>query len=202
MTFALTALTSARLHNVNIRSEQHGKDVVPAVDLKLSIDAANGMLDQFDDQLRGMLYHRAAPAPDGTQPGLDGVDEISDVPNLRAPLLQGPFKWGKDFTGYTLTIDYGTGGKSNIELAQCLVNQIAFEPKEGGTVSISWRLQCAKGLDEKVLGKLATLVQHDVQIMLEPPTLADDLVSTAAAPDVGDPPAQQTPEEALAATAS
>jgi hypothetical protein len=196
MTFALAALTSARLHNVNIRSELHGKETHPAVDLKLSIDAANGMLDQFDPELYTMLYTKRAAAGDGTQQELDGVDAISPFPNLRAPLLQGPFKWGKDFSGYTLTIDYGTGGKANIELAQCLVNQIAFEPKEGGTVSISWRLQCAKGLDEKVLGKLATLVQHDVQIMLDPPTLADDLVSAAA--DVG---GQITPEEALAATA-
>ena len=55
MNFNLTK-TSAKLNSFNIRAEKHGEENVPAGDLKLSIKAANTILDIFDPKLREALY--------------------------------------------------------------------------------------------------------------------------------------------------
>jgi hypothetical protein len=206
MTFALTTTTPAKIDSVNCRSELNGKEQSPAVDLKISFDAPNSILAMFDGWLLTALYHKsdAPPAPDA-QASLDGVEEVSDVPNLRMPFLTSPLKWGKEYSGYELVIDYGLGGKSNVVLSNCEVNNVQLAPKEGGTVTTTVRVQCSKGLTEKVLGKLATLVQHDVQILLTAPEVAPDLVEHPPKDgpwpfgDKGDKNAPaKTPEQALA----
>jgi hypothetical protein len=204
--FSLDTTTPAKLASVNCRSELHGKEAVPAVDLKFTFDQPNSILSAFDPWLLTSLYHRAEtakPAADA-QGTLEGVEEVSDVPNLRMPLLSQPLKWSAEFTGYELLIDFGLGGKSNIVLPDCAVNNIAFECKEGGTVTTSMRVQCTNGLTEKVLGKLATLVQHDVHIKLVAPTVIQDTVGDGPWPfgDKGEKNApatgERTPEQALA----
>ena len=187
MTFELLTPTAAKLTSVNCRSEMHGKDAVPAVDLRLAFDAPNSVLSMFDGWLLSALYHRAGPdQPSDPQGQIEGVEAISDVPNLRMPHLASPVRWSKEYTGYELTFDFGIGGKSNITLTDCQVNSVQFAPKEGGTVEVGVRVQCSKGLTEKILGKLATLVQHDVQFTLRAPEVAQEQIE------------QRTPEEALA----
>lgn len=187
MTFELLSPTAAKLSSVNCRSEMHGKDAVPAVDLRLTFDAPNSVLSMFDPWLLSALYHRAGPdQPSDPQGQIEGVEAISDVPNLRMPMLASPVRWSKEYTGYELTFDFGIGGKSNITLTDCQVNSVQFAPKEGGTVEVGVRVQCSKGLTEKILGKLATLVQHDVQFTLRAPEVAQEQIE------------QRTPEEALA----
>lgn len=189
MTFELLSPTAAKLSSVNCRSEMHGKDAVPAVDLRLAFDAPNSVLSMFDPWLLTALYHRAGPdqpSDDPQQGHIEGVEAISDVPNLCMPMLASPVRWSKEYSGYELTFDFGIGGKSNITLTDCHVNSVQFAPKEGGTVEVGVRVQCSKGLTEKILGKLATLVQHDVQFTLKAPEVALEVFD------------QRTPEEALA----
>lgn len=210
--FELNSVTPAKIDNVNVRSELAGKDAHPAVDLRISFYSANHTLSMFDPWLLSALYHKAdkTAKPADAQETLDGVEEVSDVPNLRMPFLGSPIKWGKEYTGYTLTIDFGLGGKSNVVLGDCAVNNIQFAPKEGGTVTTTIRVQCSKGLTEKVLGKLATLAQHDIQLMLRAPVVEQGDIAPegseggpwpfgdkgdANAPNTG---AAKTPEQALA----
>jgi hypothetical protein len=206
MTFELATITPAKIDSVNCRSELNGKEHHPAVDLKISFDAPNSILAMFDGWLLTALYHKGNQPAD-PQGDLAGVEPVSDVPNLRMPFLASPLKWGKEYTGYELTIDYGMGGKSNVVLPDCEVNNVQLAPKEGGTVTVTVRVQTSKGLTEKVLGKLATLVQHDVQILLKAPEVAPDLGAAADGPwPFGDKgaenkpaaPAMKTPEQALA----
>lgn len=193
MTFELLTPTPAKLSSVNCRSEMHGKDAVPAVDLRLTFDASNSVLSMFDGWLLTALYHHAGPernSDDPQQGEIEGVEAISDVPDLRMPNLAAPIRWSKEYSGYELTFDFGIGGKSNITLTDCEVNSVSFDPKQGGTVSTSVRVQCSKGLTEKILGKLATLVQHDVTFTLKAPSVTETLVLELAG--------QRTPEQALA----
>lgn len=170
MTFELLTTTAAKIDSVNNRAEMRGKEAHPAVDLRISFDSPNSVLSMFDGWLLTMLYHKAGPdAPQPVQDDLEGIEQVSDAPNLRMPLLASPLRWGKDYTGYELTIDYGLGGKSNVELTDCAINSVQIAPKEGGTVTITFRVQCSNGLTERVLGKLAALVQHDVHILLKAP---------------------------------
>jgi hypothetical protein len=181
--FHLEAMTPARLGSVNNRAEMHGKEPKPAVDLRFTFDAPNDILALFDRNLLKALYHRAkGTEASGQQQGLEGVQPVSDAPNLRMPKLGLPLKWEHDLTGYSLTIDPGLGGRSNIELYDCLVNSFTLEPKEGGTVTISLRVQASKDLTEAVLGRLASLVQHDVSILLDPPEVAQEQLAETPPP--------------------
>ena len=168
--FELDQKTKSKLASINLRSERHGDDLVPAVDLKFTIDASNDILTSFDGHLKSSLYFKSA-ASSTSQGELDGVDPVSDQPNLRFPKL-GPLRWEDERTGYTLTIDHGMGGKSDLVLESCSVNNFSITPKEGGTVELSFRVQ-AIHVKEKEMGRLATLVQHDLEISLTAPDIEE-----------------------------
>ena len=169
MAFELEDFTPAKLASINVRSEKHGPDhLEPAVDLSFQIDASNSILSYFDGSLLSSLYCRSEAAGDGKQQSLDGVEELAALPNLRFPSMD-PIKWGKEYAGFTLTIEHGLGGASDIQLVDCKVNEFKLEPKEGGTVQVKFRVQCATNLTEKTMGKLALLAQNEVPIMLTAP---------------------------------
>jgi len=199
MTFSLTHMTKARLSGVNVRSEHHGGELVPAVDVKLSIDAMNSILFAFDPMLQRALYCRAI---EGAQREIEGIPGACEFPNLRFPKLDMPLRWTLDATGYKLTVDYGLGGDSNLVLESCTIGDFKLTPKEGGTVLVGFRVQKAD-IAEDLIGKLATLVQHDVQITLEPPEgtnpLPFDSDTPTDADDEDDFPVG-SPEAAFAAT--
>lgn len=174
MAFELEDFTPAKLCSINARSEKHGPDELhPAVDLSFQLDAANTILSHLDGALLSSLYHKSEAGDQGGQQQLDGVDELVNLPNLRFPFM-GTIKWGKEYAGYTLTIEHGLGGASDIQLLDCKVNEFRINPKEGGTVELKFRVQCSTNLTEKTMGKLALLVQHEVPIMLEAPEAKDE----------------------------
>lgn len=170
MKFELPVFTQAKINSANVRSEKHGPDeLVPAVDLSITIEQPNSVLSEFDGFLLSALYFKSEASSDDEQGQLDGVEPITDLPNLRFTHLAYPIKWDQEGTGYTCTIDHGLGGKSNLTLTGCKVNSFALTPKEGGTVEVKFRVQCGDGLDEKTLGKIAMLVQHSVPVKLVAP---------------------------------
>lgn len=174
MAFELEDFTPAKLCSINARSEKHGPDELhPAVDLKFQLDAPNTILSHLDGALLSSLYHKSEAGGQGGQQSLDGVDEAVNLPNLRFPFM-GTIKWAKEYAGYTLTIEHGLGGASDIQLLDCKVNEFRINPKEGGTVELSFRVQCSTNLTEKTMGKLALLVQHEVPTMLEAPEVKDE----------------------------
>ena len=181
MPFEFLTLTKAKLSSVNVRSEKHGPELVPAVDIKLAIDASNAVLDKFHPDLKESLYFKATEDDSDDQADLDGIEPVTDLPNLRFPKLEGPLKWDLMGAGYALTIDYGLGGNSNLVLHGCVINNFAFDAKEGGTV------------------ELALLVQHEVSIILTAPEAKDveDVVTGLANPFLNQDPAPLTPEQAL-----
>lgn len=205
------------LLNVNTRKELHGEEHVQAVDLSFKADFPNSILNEiFADGLREAHYFNAA-AETG-QEEIDGID--STLPNLRFPKLNGQrFGWGgKDkLVGYVINIEFGLGDEtSNIELELCKVSSRVFEPKEGGTVTVSWKVQNASDrLDMETCGKLVLLGGEEVTMSLrapavqsveqdaepENPFLNDNPEPLERDPDdIGDGPLfPQTPEEALAA---
>lgn len=173
MTFEIEDFTNAKLTSVNCRSEKRGPDdLMPAVDLSFTIDAPNTVLSSFDKHLLSSIYFKSENGPVGGQGTLEGVEELAALPNLRFPNM-GPLKWGKDLTGYTLTIDHGLGGKSELVLVDCKVNEFKLQPKEGGTVEVKFRVQCSTSLNEKTLGKLSLLIQHEIPIKLAAPEASD-----------------------------
>ncbi|AKJ28758.1 hypothetical protein [Caldimonas brevitalea] len=163
--FSLEDFTAVTVTGVNVRAEHHGPDQVPAADIKFELTTSNNILSEFDGALKSMLYKRDEEAD--RQAYVDGVEPVTDLPLLRTSILE-PLKLKKEYAGYTLTVDQGISDTSCIELGQCEVNNFVVDCKEGGSVTLKFRVQ-ASGLQPSVLGKVASLIGREVEITLLPP---------------------------------
>ena len=167
--FEIEELSKAKLTDVVVLSQKNREpNENPGAALSFDLTVTNEILTMFDGSLRGFLYYKsAASSTDGDQNRLE-VD-TNDLPNL-TPAGQkiGKLHWDLELTGYTLTIDHGMGGKSNLVLQDCEASGFTFQPKEGGSVQMSFKLE-SQDVSEKIFGKLATLKNREVQILFAPP---------------------------------
>lgn len=147
-----------KLSSVNPRAEIHGDKKVPACDLKFEYQADNGELAQFAPDLRSALYKRPEDQEDMIDPERLSV--------LKFPKM-GAFKWDFAGKGYSLEVDYGLGGISNIVLGGVDIDGFKLVPQNGGTVVIVFRVVVHP--DEEAFGKLCSLVQQMVTITLTAP---------------------------------
>lgn len=156
-------LERTRVHIVNVhpRRELRGDEHVPAVDVKLRLETGNVALSMFDGWLLTALYHRSGAPADNPQYELDGLPKVTDWPNRRFPAM-GPLHWNDEARGYTLRIDNGIG---SVELDDCAINAFLLECKEGGTVVLTWRVQCDH-IDEHAIGRLCCLIDVDCDVTL------------------------------------
>jgi hypothetical protein len=172
MNFELKEVTEVLLSNINIRRELHGDEHVIAVDLSMTKEGGNELLNLIDPAIRTALYHNAA-----ADKGQEALPEVLAVlPNLRLPKLSNQkFTWGgKDkYKGYRLILDYGLGpDQSNVDLDECTVGGFRFETKEGGTVVLSWLVQYAgELLTEEVRGRLTGLTQEKIHVQILAPAV-------------------------------
>jgi hypothetical protein len=150
----------AKLTSLNPRAEKHGDENVPAADLKFTFDAPNTILSEFHPELKSSFYRKA----DASDAQGELVDGPGHLPKLRFPRVPG-IKWDGDMVGAALTVHYGTGGKSDIEL-EVDVDGFSFDFKDGGTVTTSFRAKAKP--DDKEIAKLYRLIQCEVDISLAP----------------------------------
>jgi hypothetical protein len=142
----------AKFANFNVRAEIHGEDHIPAGDLKFEMDLDNSELAQFDPNLKGCFY-----VADEVQGQL-----VEDARSLLFPFLA-PLKWTEEATGFTVRVKYGI---SEIILLDCRVNNCTLDLREGGTVSVTCRVQCSPS--EAQCGKLCALIATDIELSMEP----------------------------------
>jgi hypothetical protein len=176
MSLVLETLTKAKITDVVVLSQKNREpDQNPGAALTFSLELSNNALSYFDGSLKSFLYTKSAASSAGQQ-GLEGVEEVSDMPNLtKAGIKIGKFPWSEDLYGYELVIDHGMGGKSNLELTDCIVSNFKVEPKEGGTIVLGFSLE-SPDVPEKTFGKLATLKNREVQITLTAPEVKQDSI--------------------------
>jgi hypothetical protein len=169
--FTLLKPTFATLANLNTRIEKHGDESVSAIDISICYDAPNSVLDEFQD---GMLdaFYKAAEGGDDIQVVIDGF-EISAKPLLRFSQLA-PIKLGTELVGHRFAIDYGIDDDTALVLPSCNIGKFTLELKEGGTVSMKFRVQTNVGLTEHIIGKLAMLIGQEVKVTMTPPTVMPD----------------------------
>lgn len=148
---------SVKLSSVNPRAEIHGDKKVPACDLKFEYAADNSELAHFAPDLRNALYK----APDD-QADLIDPERLSVLKYSK----MGAFKWDLAGKGYTLIVEYGIGGPSNIELSAD-IDGFKLLPQNGGTVIVVFRAIVHP--DEVAFGKLCSLVMQDVTLTLKAP---------------------------------
>lgn len=157
--------TKVKLVDYNPRSEFHGKDIVTAGDLMISVDLPNDVLASFHPALKSLLYH----FDQGLEADLVDQSNNGDPnykPHIRMPQLGVPLKWSDSMIGAAVTVHYGV--KSAIDLETCNIDGFKIEPKQGGTVTLGFKI--AAHPDEKQSGKLCTMIQTDIEISIAPPT--------------------------------
>lgn len=170
--FELLDFTGVKLDNVNSRMQKHGEENVPALDLAITLTTINKVLDLIHHALRPTLF--CAQGAQGRQPTQAEMDlPVDDLPNIRFPHLDYPVKYDSMLTGYTLTVDYGRGGEQNLRLKTCDIKTFKITPIEGGSVEVKFTVQCADGVDERVVGKLSMLQQSEISITLEGPEIVE-----------------------------
>lgn len=148
-------------------SENHGKELIPALSISIQITGASTLLDEFDPDLRRLLFKRPQPRP-GELPVKD--DNLSE---LRFPLMRN-FQWNRDFAGYMLRFHIGASGMEDVICGDVGVKEIHINPLEGGSVQISMKARCHPK-DEVDHGKLARLLKHEITIDMTPPDVDPSL---------------------------
>lgn len=150
----------SKINNVNGRPEKHGDEKKLAADLKIEIEVANDVLSEFHPALRSALYQKS----DAAQGEL--LDKGDNLTALRFPIL-GSLSWDVEMKDYTMIMHYGIGG-SDLTMIECTVDKFRFTPKDGGTVSVVFRVIIHPQATE--LGRVFDLsLQKTVDISLIPP---------------------------------
>jgi hypothetical protein len=171
--FELETPTKAKQTDLEVLSQKNRPpDSNPGVVLSFMAERPNHALTELDGRLRAMLYGKSANAESSPQKALDGVEPVSDLPNL-TPIGEhmGRFHWAYKQTGCTLTYDYGTGGASNIVLDDVVVEALQITCKEGGTTTWQWKCEIAD-VDVQIFGKLATFKNREVSLLLAGPDIS------------------------------
>lgn len=158
--FEIVTAQPVKLANYNPRSEKHGKQRKPAADLMIEAGMSAAVLDLLQPGLRESLYKAAEDQADLVEPDRNAL-------TARRFQKMSPFSWGWEGKGYTMTIDYGLGGESNIELDDCTVKNIRIEPQEGG--SVLFKFQVIAHPDEHDSGILTHRIQQEITVTLNAP---------------------------------
>lgn len=168
--FELTQPTMVKLNHAKGRKEHHGEALVLALDLSVTWTTNNRALDMFDPGLREALF---SALPPGTKPPADQGElelPISELGFIRLPRLKYPVKLeGVEMTGYTLRLDYGTGGDSDKIVKVCKLKGFEFTPIEGGSVEIHFGISSSADIEGEVVGLFSAYIQENITITLLAP---------------------------------
>lgn len=150
----------ARVNSVNGRQELHGDEHQLACDVGIEVNQSNRFLDKLDSRLLETFYWKN---PAGAQQeDLEGVERVTDFPNLRFEHLAMPIKWTEKFEDGVFRVHHGDDPADDIVMREVKINEIRLTPKEGGTVLVGLRIQGHP--DEADLARLFTVLQSEVTV--------------------------------------
>lgn len=143
-----------KLAHLNVRSELHGEESSPAIDLKFEFDSANNLLAKLHPDLRATYYRK----DDNRE-----LIESDHLPALRFPLLEPMIGWKMEVPRTLLRLHVDGG---DVVLGGGKTNHFKLTLKEGGTVSWQFRVQFSKP-DPAAIAALSGLLQQVVPVTLE-----------------------------------
>lgn len=153
---------NALLTSVNPRSEIHGDEKKPAVDLHFSIDTTVDMLGGLSPMLPAALFQRDdAPVVD-LATDRDALSKYKFANRIEALSWKLPKP-----ARCRVVVHFGISGQQDIVLGEALVDKVRIEPHDGGTVSIGFRVQTTEPTAEQK-GRLCEWIQQAVDITVEP----------------------------------
>lgn len=139
--------------HMNLRSEKHGDESEPALDVKFELTTSNQVLKKLSAGLLPALYEQDRQA--------DIEDEF--LRKLRFPLF-GVLPWGLELLRTKLIVHDIDG--NDITLDDGKTNKFRIEALDGGTVKLIFRCQFSAP-DEDAVASLMRMLQQDVPISLE-----------------------------------
>lgn len=201
--FAIENWTKARIRDVIVLSQKNrAPDDKPGVKLQLEITLANGSLSGLDGRLLDFLFTRLPKQVVPQQQGLDGIDPVSDKPDL-TPIGSklGWFTWEAKFSGYLFELDLGLGGRrSNLELDDSVIDSLRIQAKQGGTIVIRCALE-SQNCTKAQWSELSAMKSRELPVRLFPPEeVQQGIDDTVKALPARKPEPPLTPEKALAAS--
>lgn len=164
--FSLTSWTAAKAKHINKREENHGDELVDAMDIHYRIEFTNDHLDDWFPGLRKAIYI----AKDSLT--IEGVPEIT--PDKRTDLIESPLNLKTELAGYMLYMRRGAGHSApmKVELAGADAKDFKLDPKAGGICTLEFKVRVSS-LDAETMGKLASMGGREVEIMFVPPKLQE-----------------------------
>jgi len=140
---------------VNLRIEKHGENNENGYDVKCRGRFSNSILLKFDAELRDALY-------------MD--DEQRDVEDfkkkLRFPRIAKPIAWELEVPRTLLRLHDADNSAEDLVLSDAKTDSFVFEPMEGGTVELSFRVKLKEPSEEQVM-KLLRANGQTIPISLE-----------------------------------
>jgi hypothetical protein len=160
-----------KIRSVTTVAEFKGDGREHAQNVKLEWTTDNGVLAEFDPQLRSAFYQK----DDGKQNANDaGQGELSlprqdvELTKLRIPFLQMPVKFKKEFAGFEMVYHTGASEQSNIRLEGVELSDFSFDMKDGGTVLVVFNAYAKPNAADQ--GKIDQMMQLECEISLTPPS--------------------------------
>lgn len=147
-----------RITHINVGQEKHGNQDVNAMDIDLRYTTGNQVLAMFSPTLKSTLFEK-----DDSNGEID-PDE-NHLTALKHPKM-GPIKWDETYENASATVHIGASGKADITFGDCKVRKFVIEPKQGGTVVVSYQVRCHP-TDEQI-GKIAGKLNQEVFVTLDP----------------------------------
>jgi hypothetical protein len=159
--FEIPVKQQVKLIKASTPMENHGKDFKLAVVLTVEAAITSSALKQFAPDLCDSLYREAEQNDD-----TDLITEPTGPTVRRFPKMSA-FEWDWEGKDYTLVVDYGLGGDSDITLVDAKVDSFTITPLEGGTVTVKFNVVVhPEALD---VGRLCEMQKRNIDITLTGP---------------------------------
>lgn len=152
-----------KVTSVNVRQELNGEEHRLAMDIGLEFNQSNHSLDKLDTRLIETFYWKSPTGP--AQNDLDGVERVTDFPNLRFDQMGMPVKWGDEFEDGLFRMHHGGDDANDVVIREAKINQIRFWVKEGGTTTYNVRVQCHP--DEADVARMCTVLQSEITATID-----------------------------------
>lgn len=138
------------------------KDTRDAAQLRVMATVANSILDKFSPGMREFLFEKGKGS-EKVQKQLEGVEVVSDLPNLREPGVKlGALHWDDEQTGCTFIVDRAI---APIKLADCKASDFKIVARDGGTVQVFFTLTTGE-IDRETAGDMILLKSKDIMFEL------------------------------------
>jgi hypothetical protein len=172
MSFEIEEFTKVRLDDIEVLSQKNRQpDEAPGVKLHLEMTVSNHLLTTLDGRLKGWLFERSEAAQPRATKGkdnvtgtLDGVEPVSDLPNLSSIGKHvKSLKWADEVSGCAAVIRFAT---TEMGLDDATCGPFTIKPKEGGTCVLKFPLE-APNASEGVFAKLAKYKSREIELRVK-----------------------------------